>query len=196
MAPNAASELIATGMQKSSAASRAEVQDFDAVVRINWPRVYRFLLVSLRDRDLAETLTQECFLKAYRSRNSFRGESAIHSWLMQIAVNLVRDYARSRRLQFWRRTQAAAVDAHEISDWISDKSQSPETRAVVREQVETIWRASETLSERQRTVFVLRFVEDMNILEIAETTGLTEGAVKVYLFRAVRAIRNRMGILL
>jgi RNA polymerase sigma-70 factor (ECF subfamily) len=192
MAPHVASELIAASMENPA----AEIQDFDTVVRLHWPRIYRFLLVSLRDRDLAETMTQDCFLKAYRSRDAFRGESNVYAWLMQIAVNLVRDFARSRRLQFWRRTQAASIDAHDISEWMPDAGRSPETKAVLRDQVEAIWRATDTLSERQRTVFFLRFVEDMSLLEIAETTGLSEGAVKVYLFRAVRAIRNRIGTVL
>src|SRR5262245_23122202 len=192
MGPQVASELIVASMENPA----AEIQDFDTIVRLHWPRIYRFLLVSLRDRDLAETMTQDCFLKAYRARDAFRGESNIHAWLMQIAVNLVRDFARNRRLQFWRRTQSAAIDAHDISEWMPDGARSPEAKTVLQEQVETIWRATEALSERQRTVFLLRFVEDMSILEIAETTHLSEGAVKVYLFRAVRAIRNRIGTVL
>jgi len=192
MGPQVASELIAASMENPA----AEIQDFDTIVRLHWPRIYRFLLVSLRDRDLAETMTQDCFLKAYRARDGFRGESNIHAWLMQIAVNLVRDFARNRRLQFWRRTQSAAIDAHDISEWMPDSGRSPEAKTVLQEQVETIWRATETLSERQRTVFLLRFVEEMSLLEIADATHLSEGAVKVYLFRAVRAIRNRIGTVL
>src|SRR5262245_21774616 len=116
MAPNAVSELIAPSMENPA----AEIEDFDAVVRVHWPRIYRFLLVSLRDQDLAETMTQDCFLKAYRRRETFRGDANIYAWLMQIAVNLVRDFARSRRLQFWRRARASAIDAHDISAWMPD----------------------------------------------------------------------------
>ena len=112
---------------------------------------------------------------------------------MRIAVNLLRDAARNRRLQFWRRVRTSAIDEQAISNWIPDRDLSPEAKALVREQIEAVWRATESLSERQRTVFLLRFVEDMDLLEIAAATGLKEGAVKVHLFRALHAIRNRIG---
>src|ERR1017187_217383 len=59
--------------------------------------------------------------------------------------------------------------------------------------VAAVWSVVKTLSERQRTVFLLRFVEDLDLLEIAEVTGLREGTVKVHLFRALEAVRKRMG---
>ena len=109
-----------------------------------------------------------------------------------IAVNLVRDRARNRRFQFWRNAHRSAVDSGDTRDWLPDGKISPEERASVNEQVQAVWDATKNLSERQRTVFLLRFVEDLDILEIAEATGLTENAVNVHLFRAVRAIRKRV----
>ena len=169
-----------------------EIQDFDRVVERYWPRILRFILAAVHDSDIAETLTQDCFWKAYRSRGAFRGESSLNTWLMRIAVNLVRDHTRSRRFQFWKNAKQTAVDSDTTHEWLPDRSISPEQRASVNEQVQAVWGATENLSERQRTVFVLRFVEDMNILEIAQATGLTENAVNVHLFRAVRAIRKRL----
>ena len=55
--------------------------------------------------------------------------------------------------------------------------------------MDAIWKAAASLSERQRTVFLLRFVEDMDLLEIAAVTGMKEGTVKTHLFRAVQAVR-------
>jgi RNA polymerase sigma-70 factor, ECF subfamily len=189
MEPAAASEFIAM----SSESPIADLEDFDAVVQAYRPRIFRFVLASLRDRDAAETLTQDCFWRAYRSRSRFRGDASVNTWLMHIAVNLVRDFLRNRRIQFWKRTMSASVDAVAISEWLPDRDVSPETKAVVKEQVEAIWRATGRLSQRQRTVFLLRFVEDMDLLEIAAATGLTEGSVKVHLFRAVNSIRKRIG---
>ena len=83
---------------------------------------------------------------------------------MQIAVNLIRDRIRIRRLQFWRR----------------------------REELAAAWNASASLPERQRTVFLLRFVEDMDLLEIAAAMGLSEGTVKVHLFRALNPVREKV----
>ena len=188
MDPTAATEFIPAGMGSTV----VELQDFDKLVQIYWPRVFRFVLASVRDTDAAETLTQDCFWRAYRGRNRFRGESSVNTWLIHIAVNLVRDYGRNRRLQFWRRTLSSSVDTRAISDWMPDRGMSPETKTFVKEQMEAVWAATIALSERQRTVFLLRFVEDMELLEIAAATGLTEGAVKVHLFRAVQSVRKRI----
>ena len=83
-----------------------ELADFDEVVRVYRPRILRFLLSSLTDRDAAESLTQECFLKAWSARHQFRGDSSLSTWLTRIAVNLMRDHLRSRSLGFGRRRAA------------------------------------------------------------------------------------------
>jgi RNA polymerase sigma-70 factor (ECF subfamily) len=59
--------------------------------------------------------------------------------------------------------------------------------------VQAVWDATARLSDRQRTVFLLRFVDDMDIADIASATGLTCNAVNVHLFRAVRAVRKHVG---
>jgi RNA polymerase sigma-70 factor (ECF subfamily) len=59
--------------------------------------------------------------------------------------------------------------------------------------VQAIWEATRSLSERQRTVFCLRYVEDMDVREIAGAMGLSESSVNVHLIRAVRGIRRRLG---
>lgn len=167
--------------------------EFEAVMAAWRPRIFRFALASLRDRDDAETVTQDCFLKAYRSWSQFRGESSVQTWLMQIAVNLVRDVARNRRFQFWKRAGKTAVDLESAREWIPDRGASPEDLAAARQQVAAVWSVVDELSERQRTVFLLRFLEGMEPAEIEAVTGITRAAVKVHLFRAVRAVRSRMG---
>ena len=180
-------------MQAAVESSRAELQDFDEVVRLHWRCVHRFVLASVRDADAAQTLTQDCFLRAYSGRGAFRGQASVKTWLMKIAVNLVRDFGRNRRLQFWKRLNVSAVDPGDVSDQLPDAAISPEDRALLKEQVQIIWQASRSLPERQRTVFLLRFVEDMDLLEIAVATGMKEGTVKTHLFRALHAIRERLG---
>src|SRR5262249_19997398 len=103
------------------------------------------------------------------------------------------DFSRSRRLKFWRRWQFTAVDVETASDWLSDGGLSPEATAVMKEQVAAVWRATARLSERQRTVFLLPFVEEMALWEIAAVTGLRIGTVKAHLFRALESVRQQMG---
>lgn len=169
--------------------SAADPQDFEELVRVYWPRVFRFALASLRDYDAAQTVAQDCFYRAHKNLERFRGQSTLRTWLMQIAVNLVRDHARNRRLQFWKGSQALDPAAQ----WTPDRRLTPEAAAAVREKVDAVWRAAAALSGQQRTVFLLRFVEEMELLEIAAVTGLAEGTVKTHLFRAVQAIREQVG---
>jgi len=170
-----------------------ELADFDEVVRVYRPRILRFLLSSLTDRDVAETLTQETFLKAWAARQQFRGESSLSTWLTRIAVNLMRDHLRSRSLRFWQKTRGASLDVMDISDWIPDGRTSPESQAVARDQVAAVWEAVHKLSAQQRTVFVLRFVEEMELDEIAGTLEMNLSTVKSHLYRALGIIRERMG---
>jgi RNA polymerase sigma-70 factor (ECF subfamily) len=167
--------------------------DFETLVRVYRPRVFRFALASLRDIDAAETVTQDCFLRAYQARDRFRQDCSVHTWLMQIAVNLIRDRIRNRRLQFWKRATFTAKPIELAGRTIVDGARSPEAQAVLQEQVSAVWIAAERLPVKQRTVFLLRFVEDMDLLEIALATGMKEGTVKTHLFRALRAVRESMG---
>src|SRR5947209_326876 len=188
MAAGTAVEPMTMPMAEAEAA-----QEFATIVANHRPQVFRFLLASTRDLDLAETLTQECFLKAHRNWSSFRGESSVLTWLMRIAINLQKDHWRNRRLQFWRLTRSNAVDADEAGDWLPSGESSPERQLLAREQVKQVWQAVEGLSQRQRTVFLLRYVEEMEIAEIGRATGLSEGTVKAHLSRALGRVRRQLG---
>jgi RNA polymerase sigma-70 factor (ECF subfamily) len=172
---------------------RLAAQRFSTVVEIHRPQIFRFLLASLCDADLAETLTQDCFLRAYRNWLSFRDESSVMTWLMRIAINLQKDHWRNRRMQFWRHARNNSVDMDEASEWLPSGERSPEEHMLAREQVGKVWKAVDGLSERQRTVFLLRFVEDLELREIAQAAGLEVGAVKAHLSRALLKVRAASG---
>jgi RNA polymerase sigma-70 factor (ECF subfamily) len=174
-------------------ADEAAALEFAQVVEKHRSQIFRFLLASTRDVDLAETLTQECFLKAHRNWASFRGESSAMTWLMRIAINLQKDHWRNRRMQFWRTTRTNGVDVDEASEWLPSGESSVEQKMLARERVGQVWAAVKSLSERQRTVFLLRYVEEHDLNEIAMATGLSEGTVKAHLSRAVARVRAQLG---
>ena len=180
---------IAVKPMTAEAEEAIAAQAFARIVETHRPQIFRFLLASSRDVDLAETLTQECFLKAHRNWKHFRGESSAMTWLMRIAINLQKDHWRNRRLQFWRHTQANAVAIDEASEWLPSGERNAEQQILAREQVAQVWKAVEGLSERQRTVFLLRYVEERELNEIARATGLSEGTVKAHLSRALGRVR-------
>ena len=193
----ASTRVMASGTAlKPLAMATAEdiaAEEFTCVVERHRPQVFRFLLASTRDVDLAETLTQECFLKAHRNWSRFRGDSSAMTWLMRIAINLQKDHWRNRRMQFWRHTQTNSVDLDEASEWLPSGETSAETQLLARERVKRVWESVKGLSERQRTVFLLRYVEERELSEIAQATGLSEGTVKAHLSRAVGRVRAELG---
>jgi RNA polymerase sigma-70 factor, ECF subfamily len=162
---------------------------FEALFERHRPRIFRFILASLRNRESAENLTQDCFMRAYQARGQLRSAQSAGTWLMQIAANLVRTHESSSRLKFWRRSLRDDVDLAGAGDWLPDRQMSPEQIAAARQQVEKIWNVARRLSGKQRTVFLLRFAEDMELLEIAAVTGMKEGTVKTHLFRALQCVR-------
>ena len=168
--------------------------DFEQVVRRHQRRVHRFLLMTLRDPEEADNLTQDCFLRAYLNRTSFRGEASVETWLLRIAANLVRDRARNRKAGFWKRLLGLDGDGEDgLPTRIVSPHPSPEQRLLAEEEVEAVWEIVGQLSEQQRAVFTLRFVEEMELKEIAKILELRVGSVKSHLFRAVQALRSRLG---
>lgn len=172
--------------------AHGEEDDFDQLVRTHRPRILRFLTGTLGDRDAAEDLTQECFLRAHQASSTFRGDSAVATWLIRIAINLATDYQRSRRLQFWRmlmRTREQ-TDLADLAERFADSSPGAERKLIARQQVAKVSQAVNKLSQQQRSIFLLRFVEELGLADIAAATGLAEGTVKTHLHRAVQAVRE------
>jgi len=167
--------------------------DFELIVREHQRRIYRVLLGLVRDPELADNLTQDCFVRAYQKRSSFRGESSVSTWLISIAINLARDHARNRRAGFWRRLFSAPVEEAEIAlASAADRGASPERSLMARQELDRVWAIVDELPQRQREVFLLRFAEEMPLEEIALALSRELGTVKAHLFRAVGTVRKRM----
>ena len=170
-----------------------QLDDIDELVRLYRPKVLRYVMFQTGDVDMAETIATDCFLKAHAGRASFRGDCAVSTWLISIAANLVRDHTRTKKFQFWKRFGTVAVDATEMADHIGSRATSPEQSVLAKEMVAQVHRTVENLSEKQRAVFVLRFIEEMDLPEIAEATGMNLNTVKTHLHRAVTAVRRDVG---
>ncbi len=166
--------------------------EFDDIVREHQARIYRVLWCELRDDEAAATLTQDCFLKAYRARADFRGEASVSTWLVRIAVNLARDYQRNRRQSFWKRLLSSNPrEAEWAAEMAEDNTPRADRALLAREQLQRTMEAVKTLSPQQQTVFHLRFLEEMSLEEIAATMAVEIGTVKSHLSRAINALRQQ-----
>lgn len=179
---------------RSDAVAGIAREEFEEIVRRHQRRIFRILRSLVSDTDTAETLTQECFLRAYRSRAEFRGEASLGTWLVRIAINLAADHGRNRRSAFWRRLfprHRDEPDALAGANAVPDPGASPLRQLMARERLQAVWVAVEDLSANQRTAFVLRFAEEMSIEEISRTMDIEIGTVKSHLARALAAVRKR-----
>ena len=173
----------------------SELDDIEAFIHLYRPKVFRFAAFSVRDVDVAESITQDCFLKAHNTRHQFRGDCSVGPrWRVRIAFNLARDYTKTQKFRFWKSTQSTAVDVNELSQSLPSGGSSPEAQFLARERVEMIRSTVQKLSDKQRSVFLMKFVEDLDISEIAEVTGMPAQTVKTHLYRAVAAIRGTAGV--
>jgi RNA polymerase sigma-70 factor, ECF subfamily len=187
LAKPAAVEPLAADLSRS-------IADFDAVVRENQRRIFRFFLLTFRDESVADDLTQETFIRAYTNRENFRGDAKVSTWLLRIAMNLATDQQRNRRLAFWKSLMTLETEDETRADLMSRIAISAriEEGMLANEKVKQVWAAVVMLPMRQRQLFVLRFVDEMSIAEIVEATGLRPGTVKAHLHKAVNTVRKKV----
>jgi RNA polymerase sigma-70 factor (ECF subfamily) len=176
----------------SAVRTGTELDDIEMLVRTYRPRLLRFVAFSIGDADLAESITSDCFLKAYNSRANFRGDCSVNTWLTSIALNLIRDQQRLQKFRFWRQARATAIDITDAANFLPSNESSPESRILVKEKAQQVTAALEKLSPNQRTVFLMRFAEEMDLSEIASITHMPINTVKTHLHRALKSVRAQV----
>lgn len=171
----------------------SELDDIDALVKTHRARLLRFVAYSTGDPDLAETIAQDALLRAYNGREKFRGDCSVSTWITGIAVNVIRDHLRTERYRFWRKVKAQAVDVQEMSSFIATDESNPEAQLLAREKVQQLSQVLAKLSYNQRTVFLMRFSEEMPVNEISEALHMSVNTVRTHLHRALKAVRGQLG---
>jgi RNA polymerase sigma-70 factor (ECF subfamily) len=167
---------------------------FDKLVNTFWPDIYRLVYYRVSSQMDAEDLTQEVFLKAYRNIKSLKDQERFKPWLYSIAVNLVKDHYRRKNVRsvvggFGEEMEAPASAQVKLQDEGADEK-------VARRQVwAEVERFRDSLPPSERDVFTLRFMDGLNIREIAETLKRSESAVKTHLYRAVGKFKKNNSLL-
>jgi len=143
----------------------------------------------LGDRDEALDLSQEVFLRVFRTIHRFRGQSSLRTWIYRIAVNQARN-----RHRFWRRRHRAdqvSLDQHIAAhgEFMSGLESGPERMLAQKQLAQKLQRALDQLPFDQRTAIVLREVDGLSYEEIAYSLGVAIGTVKSRLTRARQALR-------
>lgn len=159
------------------------VNTFEQLYDAYKPAITRYLLGMAGDVVLAEELTQEVFVRAAASLLLFRGDSAVSTWLFRIARNTYLSWAERQR--------DAEIDTEEFHALPDNGLRGdPEAQLLQAEQRATIRRAMIMLPERQRTILLLRDLQELSYAEIAAVLEMSLPAVKVNLHRARLSFRR------
>lgn len=168
---------------------RAGDQDAFAQVYAQYERqVFRYAYHLLGNREDADDIKQETFLRAYQAIKSFRSESSLQTWLLKICGNLCRD-----RIKSWDRRKVV-YDSTLRDEQLGASGESEDPLAIVQrnEMTDTIFRVLRGMPEAQRIIIVLHEIEDLNYDEISAILGCSRTSVKLRLFRARRALKERV----
>jgi RNA polymerase sigma-70 factor (ECF subfamily) len=165
-------------------ARRGDPSAFEEIVRLYQRRVYGVALRIVRAHDVADDVTQEAFLRAWRSLDRFDLERPFGPWVCRIAANLAVNHVRSPRAR-----EEGLPDGHAET---RSSGPGPIDALLDAEGARVLEAAMGQLPQEQRAVLVLRVVEDLSYAEIAETLGISPGTVMSRLFRA----RERLALAL
>jgi RNA polymerase sigma-70 factor (ECF subfamily) len=162
---------------------------FDQLIDRYQGDIYRMIYYRIHRQMDAEDLTQDVFVRAYRSISRLREPQRFRSWLYTIAVNRVNDYLRKKRV---RSIFKSSDEGPEIQPEADDRRENPEALEQVLK--EDFWRQvgriAKKLSKMEREVFMLRFMDDLNIAEIAHILKKSESTVKTHLYRALAKFKK------
>ncbi len=168
-------------------ARKGDVTAFEKLVTLYERRVYVAALRSSASPEDAADITQEVFLRAWRSLETFRGNSGFATWLFRITANMCVDFARRRQSQ--PQTQALTMD-DDFERPIPDNHPTPEEHLDNLELGRELAAALNEVSEDHRRIVLLRDVSGLSYTEIADALEISEGTVKSRLSRARLALRD------
>lgn len=165
---------------------------FELLVKEHTGKIVGLAWRMVGNREEAEDLAQEAFLRLHRSIPGFRGESRISTWLYRTTTRLAIDHLRRERIKrklFFFRQSNDAPDPVELA---SDCRPGPDRELQSKQAMQTLRKSLNKLSARQQVIFTLRHYEGLSLKEIADHLEIETGTVKAHLHRAVTQLRQEL----
>ena len=160
---------------------RGDLKSFTILVERYQKKIFRLAYSLIHDTEEAMDLTQESFIRAYTSLENFRGTARFYTWIYRITVNLCMDHFRK---------QAVEKAAGNPESDLTLNFPAPDTVASQHEMGRIVHQAISALPNDQRTVVILREIEELSYQEIAKVAGISLGTVMSRLFYARRKLRE------
>jgi len=162
-------------------AQQGDKEAFAQLYEANFDKIYRYVILRVGNKAEAEDMTQQVFVRAFESIQSFRWKGIPFSaWLFRIAHNLVVDQIRKKK----KRPTVSFDESLAVSD------SNPRLEVEKRLDIEQLISATRRLTEAQREVISLRFAGGLSVAEVAGVMGKTGGAVKALQHSAIVALRK------
>lgn len=162
---------------------KGDIDAFDRLFYKYRDKIYRTAFRMINNQEDALDLTQEIFLKAYKNINKYNFKSQFSTWLYKLAINVCIDELRKHK-------KSNEVLTDEIPD--DRKSDTPEDIVLYEEQESLIWKALDTLKEKERSIIVLREMEGLSYEEIANILGCSIGRVKSRLHESREKLKKAL----
>jgi RNA polymerase sigma-70 factor (ECF subfamily) len=165
---------------------------YGEIVELYKDKVYQISYRMLGNRHEAEDIAQEAFIRAFINIQSFNIDLKFSTWLFRIATNLCIDRIRKKKPDYYLDAEVAGTDGLNMYSQISSKTDMPEKELESLELEETIQREILKLPEKYRTVIVLKYIEELSLIEISEILNLPIGTVKTRIHRGREALRKQL----
>ncbi|MBG9558548.1 RNA polymerase sigma factor SigX [Cytobacillus firmus] len=161
---------------------------FDELYKKYHQDVFQFLFYMVKNKELAEDLVQEVYIRVLKSYERFEGKSSEKTWLFSIARNVAIDSFCKQK--GWKQKIIEKFDWS--TQQVKDELPLPEEIAVQREEIQMIYRCLDLCTIDQRLVIIMRYIHELTITETADSLGWTESKVKTTQHRALKVLKNHM----
>ncbi|MGC9195414.1 MAG: RNA polymerase sigma factor [Syntrophobacteraceae bacterium] len=162
---------------------------FEKLIALHQDEIFRLVFFRTRSKSDSEDLTQDIFLSAFRYLPQLKDSDRFRPWLYRIAINRVHDFHRKNKFLAYLGITESREDADALE--IEPHRDPNALDSMIREE---FWSHVKQLSKRfsrmEKEVFFLRFLDDLNLREIAQTLNKSESAVKTHLYRAIRKFKE------
>ncbi|MGJ9382744.1 RNA polymerase sigma factor SigX [Salipaludibacillus neizhouensis] len=165
--------------------------EFDRLYTAYHHQLFQYLFYMVRNREVAEDLVQEVYIKVLHSFETFEGKSSEKTWLYSVAKHVGIDWIRkqSRKKRKW---EGKEYEWSEREFEIKDQSPLPEEVLLQKDEVQQVYRVLKTCTEDQQQVVLLRYVQSLSISETADILGWTESKVKTTQHRAIKTLQKNL----
>ena len=164
---------------------------FEILVRRYMEKAFRIAFDFTHNTEEAKDLSQDAFLRAFTRIKQFDGRSSFYTWFYRLVVNICLDYTRRKGRVIWERLEKEGEAGTEPVELV-DTSALPDEEAIAGEAKRRADLTLEAMPNKQRTAFLLRNHQGLSIPDVARVMKTTEGTVRVYLHRAVAALRQSL----